>query len=56
MDKKMPYILGFEGYGEILETGEGVDKNLIGKKGSFLAGPQYGGYTQYTVTNMATFF
>ena len=30
MNKKLPYILGFEGYGQIVEVSEDLDKKMIG--------------------------
>ena len=48
-----PIIPGMEGTGEIVEVGEGVDPNLIGKRASFAidtnhTGAHHGAWAQYT--------
>lgn len=45
----MPCIVGYEAVGTVVEIGEGVDKNLIGKR--VLAFCRFGGYAKHLITN-----
>lgn len=53
-DKKdPPFISGFEGFGEVIETGEGVDSSLIGKRvNSMFFSSSYGSYTSHSIANI----
>jgi NADPH:quinone reductase-like Zn-dependent oxidoreductase len=42
---ELPIGVGFEGSGQIVETGEGVDSNLLNKKISFLQQPSMPNYS-----------
>lgn len=43
--KKYPFILGFEGYGEIIDVKDETKKSLIGKKVNFFTTDQKGSYS-----------
>ncbi|WP_425391930.1 quinone oxidoreductase family protein [Ekhidna sp.] len=43
---KKPYVMGMEGYGEVVELGQGVTKHKVGDK--VIIGQQYGSYAEYT--------
>lgn len=49
--KEDGYGLGIEGSGIIIEVGEGVDAELVGKKASFLG---FGAWTKYITVDLAT--